>query len=92
MIAFDDIWGTGAISFDEPSGRLSIVERFLVGLSLKRLQRVERLQKGHVQTRTLQFDTGQTPSQFLRAPHAFSDFFTHSVRNVQDSGLPNRSH
>lgn len=138
MIAFDDIWGTGAISFDEPSSRLSIVERFLVGrlrpqnfslasgdrqqrrrfqdlvgLSQKRLQRVERLQRAMSRlgrcdltqvaldagyfdqphfTREFREFTGQTPSQFLRAPHAFSDFFTHTVRNVKDSGLPNRSH
>jgi len=35
-------------------------------------------------TRDFRDFTGQTPTQFLQQPHAISDFFTQSVRNVQD--------
>jgi AraC-like DNA-binding protein len=35
-------------------------------------------------TRDFREFTGQTPSQFLSQPHAISDFFTQSVRIVQD--------
>ena len=73
----------------------------LVGLSPKRLQRVERLQLAMSQlghrdlaavamdagyfdqphfTREFRAFTGQTPAQFLRAPQALSDFFTHNAR------------
>lgn len=74
----------------------------LVGLSPKRLQRIQRLQLAMSQlgqrdlaavaleagyfdqphfTREFREFTGQTPSQYLRQPHALSDFFTQSARS-----------
>ncbi len=85
----------------------------LVGLSPKRLQRIQRLQFAMTQvgkrdlaavaleagyfdqphfTREFREFTGQSPSQYLREPHAFSDFFTQNVRNIQETAASDGRH